>query len=198
MYEYISGNVSELTPSYIVLDNNGIGYFINISLTSYDELNGKKEAKLYIYQVLREDTNEFFGFTSKNEREIFKLLISVSGIGANTARLMLSSLKPKEIVTAILEKDVQKIKTIKGIGQKTAERVIVDLRDKVSKIEIGESLGSIFSQKNENLQEALSALVMLGFNKKNAEEQLNKILKISPDSTVEMLVKNGIKAMSGR
>lgn len=198
MYEYISGTVSELTPSYVVVDNNGIGYFINISLTSYEELTGKKDAKLFIHQVLREDTNEFYGFTKKNEREIFRLLISVSGIGANTARLMLSSLKPNEIVTAIVEKDVQKIKTIKGIGLKTAERVIVDLKDKVNKIEIGESSGSIFIEKNEKFQEALRALVMLGFNKKNAEAQLNKILKISPDASVETLVKNGIKAMSGR
>jgi len=198
MYDFISGEISELTPSFVVIENNGIGFFINISLTSYDEINGKSKAKMYIHQILREDTNELFGFTDKGEREIFRQLISVSGIGANTARLMLSSLKPNEIVNAILENDVQKIKTIKGIGLKTAQRVIVDLKDKVNKLDINENLGSKFSNKNENLQEALSALVMLGFNKKNAELHLNKILKEEPESTVEMLVKKGIKAMSAR
>ncbi len=197
MYDYISGTVAELTASYVVVDNNGIGYFLNISLNTYEEIQNKKDVKLFVHQVLREDVNDLFGFATKNEREIFRHLISVSGIGANTARLMLSSLKPDEITTAIVESDVNKIKSVKGIGLKTAQRVIVELKDKVTKTS-DESLSFLSGEKQQNIQEAVSALVALGFNKKQAEKNLQKIIKENPDASLEQLVKLGIKLMSHR
>ena len=197
MYDYISGTVAELTASFVVVDNNGIGYFLNISLNTYEEIQNKKDVKLFVHQVLREDVNDLFGFATKNEREIFRHLISVSGIGANTARLMLSSLKPDEITTAIVESDVNKIKSVKGIGLKTAQRVIVELKDKVTKTS-DESMSFLSGEKQQNIQEAVSALVALGFNKKQAEKNLQKIIKENPDASLEQLVKLGIKLMSHR
>ncbi len=197
MYDYISGIVAELTASYVVVDNNGIGYFLKISLNTYEEIQNKKDVKLFVHQVLREDVNDLYGFSTRNEREIFRHLISVSGIGANTARLMLSSLKPDEITTAIIESDVNRIKSVKGIGLKTAQRVIVELKDKVTKSG-DESLSFLSGEKQQNIQEAVSALVALGFNKKQAEKNLQKIVKENPDASLEQLVKLGIKLMSHR
>ena len=197
MYDYISGIVTELTASYVVVDNNGVGYFLKISLNTYEEIQNKKDVKLFVHQVLREDVNDLYGFSSRNEREIFRHLISVSGIGANTARLMLSSLKPDEITTAIIESDVNRIKSVKGIGLKTAQRVIVELKDKVTKSG-DESLSFLSGDKQQNIQEAVSALVALGFNKKQAEKILQKIVKENPDASLEQLVKLGIKLMSHR
>ena len=197
MYDYISGIVADLTASYVVVDNNGIGYFLKISLNTYEEIQNKKDVKLFVHQLLREDVNDLYGFSSRNEREIFRHLISVSGIGANTARLMLSSLKPSEITTAIVESDVNKIKSVKGIGLKTAQRVIVELKDKVTKTS-DESLSFLSGEKQQNIQEAVSALVALGFNKKQAEKNLQKIVKEHPDASLEQLVKLGIKLMSHR
>jgi len=195
MYDYISGEIIEISPSFIVIDASNIGYFINISLTTYENLNNKKEAKVYIHQVLREDTNDLYGFFEKNEREIFRQLISVSGIGANTARLMLSSLKPIQIIEAIETGDVPTIKSVKGIGAKTAQRVIVDLKDKVGKMKSADSL-PFQTDKSSVVEEAVSALTMLGFNKKNSEKSLRKILQTNKNLTVEELVKTGIKKMS--
>ncbi len=195
MYEFINGKIIEITPSYVVLETAQIGYFINISLTTYEKINKAETVKLFIHQILREDTNTLFGFEDQNEREIFRQLISVSGIGANTARLMLSSLKPAEIVKAIGDADVAVIKSVKGIGLKTAQRVIVDLKDKIGKISSSEATLQ-FAEKNLVVEEALSALVMLGFNKKNAEKIIQKIIKNTPDITVEEMVKLGIKNMS--
>ncbi len=195
MYEFINGNVVEITPSYVVLENSQIGYFINISLTTYEKINKKETVKLYIHQILREDTNTLFGFDDQNEREIFRQLISVSGIGANTARLMLSSLKPNDIVKAISDSDVAQIKSVKGVGLKTAQRVIVDLKDKIGKVASSDTTLQ-FAEKNPIEEEALSALVMLGFNKKNAEKIIQKIIKKTPDISVEEMVKLGIRSMS--
>lgn len=194
MYEFISGEIIEISPSFAIIEAGGIGYFINISLLTYENLNTNKTAKVFIHQIIREDTNSLFGFGEKSEREIFRQLISVSGIGANTARLMLSSLKPAEIVKAILEGDVTTIKSVKGIGLKTAQRVIVDLKDKVGKIETDDTLP--FATANPVVEEAVSALVMLGFNKKMAEKAIQKISKSNNNLSVEELVKTGIQTMS--
>ncbi|MBN2891799.1 MAG: Holliday junction branch migration protein RuvA [Bacteroidales bacterium] len=194
MYEYISGEIVEVSPSFVIVETGGIGYFINISLTTYEKINKQKNGKLYIYQVLREDSNAFFGFYEKSERDVFRHLISVSGIGANTARLMLSSLKPNEIINAITEGDVSTIKSVKGIGLKTAQRVIVDLKDKIGKADGSDTLP--FTNVSPVVEEALSALVMLGFNKKNAEKVIQKITSTNKNVSVEELVKQGIKNMS--
>jgi len=196
MYEYISGEITDISPSHVVTDAAGVGFFINISIYTYELVKDLKTAKFYIHQVLREDTNELFGFFEKSERELFRHLISVSGIGSNTARLMLSFLKPVDIIKAISEADVQTIKSIKGIGQKTAERVIVDLRDKVGKISTSDSLSIIDNAQNSKVEEAVTALVMLGFNKKLAEKTASNVQKTNKDFTIEQLVKLCIQNMS--
>ena len=134
MYDFLKGEIRELSPTHVVLENNGIGFFVNISVNTYSKLSEKQDSLLYIYEVIREDTHQLFGFFDKTEREIFLFLISVSGVGANTARVMLSSLSPNEIKNAIIQSDIDLLKSIKGIGAKTAERIIVDLRDKVGKL----------------------------------------------------------------
>lgn len=195
MYEFISGEIIEISPSYAIIEAAQIGYFINISMTTFEKINNEKSTKLFIHQVLREDTNALYGFADKKERDVFRHLISVSGIGANTARLMLSALKPNDIAKAITEGDVAVIKSVKGIGLKTAQRVIVDLKDKIGKVENSDSLP--FAETNFVVDEALSALVMLGFNKKTAEKVIQKVLKTNSNVSVEDLVKLGIKQMSG-
>ncbi len=194
MYEYIKGEIAEISPSFVIVETAGIGYLINISLNTYEKIYNSKNVKIFIHQVIREDSNSFFGFADKSEREIFRQLISVSGIGANTARLMLSSLKPAEIVRAILKEDENTIKSVKGIGLKTAQRVIIDLKDKVSKIETTDLFDAQIS--SPVAQEAVYALVQLGFSKKNSEQIVQKITKSKPDITVEQLVKLGIQNMS--
>ncbi len=192
MYEYIQGKVAELTPANVIIENNGIGYFINISLNTYSSLSGKENAVVFIHQVVREDANLLFGFFGKSERDIFRHLISVSGIGANTARMMLSSLSPAEIKEAILSSNVKVLNGVKGIGAKTAQRIVVDLSDKVGKSEIsGEFL---LTESNTNREEALSALVMLGFTKNTVEKVLDKLLKNNPLAGVEELVKQALKS----
>ncbi len=195
MYEFIEGEIIEINPTYIIIKSGGIGYFINITLTSYTILSNKKEAKLYVHQVVREDAHLLFGFFQKDEREIFRQLISVSGIGANTARMMLSSLSSSEIQQAILESDVSLLKSIKGVGLKTAQRLIVDLKDKLGKIETHADLFP--SKGNTNRNEALSALVMLGFPKNNVTkvlDQLSKTLNLQ-ETTVEEIVKQALKKL---
>ncbi|MDA3892111.1 MAG: Holliday junction branch migration protein RuvA [Salinivirgaceae bacterium] len=192
MYEYIEGKIAELTPASVVIDNQGIGFFISISLNTYSALSGKDQAVVFIHQVIREDTNMLFGFYNKGEREIFRQLISVSGIGANTARMMLSSLSPSEITEAILTGNVKVLNSVKGIGAKTAQRVIVDLKDKVGKSEISDDF--LRSQSNTNHEEALSALVMLGFAKNTVDKVLDKILSANPKAEVEELVKQALKS----
>ena len=196
MYEYIYGEITEISPSFAIIEAAQIGYFIKISLNTYEKINTEKNIKLFIHQILREDTNELFGFAEKSEREIFRHLISVSGIGANTARLMLSSLSPDEIISAIVNGDVQRIKSVKGIGLKTAQRIIVDLKDKVDKMGYPETMAIAGSTSAINIEEATSALVMLGFNKKQVEKTLQKIAKQKPSASVEDLVKAGIQSLS--
>lgn len=191
MYEYLKGEIIELNPTYLVLENSGIGYFIHISVNTYSKLAEQKTCLVYIHQAIREDAHVFFGFADKKEREIFLQLISVSGIGANTARMMLSSLSPEEVKSAILQNNIALLKSIKGIGLKTAERIIVDLRDKVGKITDESEI--VVTINNTIKDEALSALVMLGFPKAKIDKLLSDILKDNKNMTVEELVKESLK-----
>jgi Holliday junction DNA helicase RuvA len=193
MYEYISGKITRDTPAYVVLDNSGIGYFINISLHTYESVKGKESAKLYIYEHIREDAHSLYGFAETRERDLFTLLISVSGIGANTARMMLSSLSPDELQIAISIENVNQLKSIKGIGLKTAQRIIVDLKDKIGKGMTGEKLP--LPEDNTKAEEALSALVMLGFTKAPSQKVIDKILRETPGIKVEQIIKQALKAL---
>lgn len=191
MYEYINGYITELNPAYIVLESSGIGYYISISLFTYSQLSEEKEFQIFIHQVVREDSLLLFGFFDKKERALFRLLISVSGVGSNTARMMLSSLQPSEITNAIANGEVNTLQSIKGIGGKTAQRIIIDLKDKIEiKPEMQEI---IMSQGNTIKEESLSALVTLGFAKKTVEKVLDGIFKNNADITVEQAVKLALK-----
>lgn len=191
MYEYIKGNVAELTPTSVVIDAGGTGYFINISLTTYSRLNGRENTMVFIHQVVRDDAHLLYGFYDKKERTIFRLLISVNGIGANTAVMMLSSYPPEELRNAIISENVSVLKSIKGIGAKTAQRVIIDLKDKIGKSAVSDQIFA--SQDNTIRNEALSALEMLGFNKRAIEKTIEKILIEQPDISVEKLIKIALK-----
>ncbi len=193
MFEYIKGKNVESTPTYIVIENSGIAYVINVSLNTYTEVRGREECLLYIHQVIREDAHQLFGFATKPERDLFRMLISVSGVGANTARVMLSSLKPAELQEAIMEGNVNTLKSIKGIGAKSAERIIVDLRDKIGR---GEKLEQIVSHQDNTIkEEALSALVMLGFHKGMAQKAVNKLYAEEDNLSVEDMVKKALKML---
>ena len=193
MYEYIKGVVASLKPSHIVLEANSVGYMVRISLNTYTQLQGKESAKVYIHQVIREDAHLLYGFSGEAERELFRLLISVSGIGSNTAIMMFSSLSPDEINSAIVNENVTLLKSIKGIGIKTAQRVIIDLKDKVGKSPASEQI--VASADNTLRNEALSALIMLGFAKKPAEKELDKILSTNPKQSVESVIKQALKSL---
>ena len=193
MFEYIKGAVATLKPSHIILEANSVGYFIHISLNTYTQLHGSETAKLYIHQVIREDAHLLYGFFAETERELFRMLISVSGIGSNTAIMMFSSLSPDEIRSAILTENVNLLKSIKGIGIKTAQRVIIDLKDKVGKSPGSEQI--VASADNTLRNEALSALIMLGFAKKPVEKELDKILTANPKQSVESVIKQALKSL---
>jgi Holliday junction DNA helicase RuvA len=191
MIEYIKGAITQMNPTFLTIESGGIGYFINISINTFSKLEGKSEFKILIHEVIREDTHQLFGFADPEEREIFRLLISVSGVGANTARMMLSSLSPAEIEKAILGSDVNLLKSVKGIGLKTAQRIIVDLKDKLGK---HAGTGEIFAlADNTNREEALSALVMLGFAKSAVTKVLDKIVREEKNLTVEDMIKRALK-----
>ncbi|MCW0482682.1 Holliday junction branch migration protein RuvA [Gaoshiqia sediminis] len=194
MFEYIQGKIAGLTPANAVIEAGAVGYFIHISLNTYSAINGKEQAKLYLHQVVREDAHLLYGFASSSERELFRLLISVNGIGSSTALMMLSSLTPDEIRKAILEENVNLLKSIKGIGAKTAQRVIIDLKDKIGKTPASDQI--LISPANNTIRdEALSALVMLGFARKNVEKELDNILKANPALTVEQMIKMALKGL---
>jgi len=191
MIDYIKGIITQITPAFIIIETGGVGYFINISLTTFSKLEGKSELKMLVYEVIREDAHQLYGFAEKEEREIFRHLISVSGVGASTARMMLSSLTPAEIEKAIIVSDVDLLKSVKGIGLKTAQRIIVDLRDKIGK-QAGS--GEIFAfADNTRRDEALSALVMLGFAKGAVSKVLDKIVREEKNLTVEEIIKRALK-----
>lgn len=195
MYDYIKGEIVEISPTEVILECNGIGYSIMISLQTYDALRERDEAKVYIYHHIREDEEQFYGFATKNERELFKLLISVSGVGVGSARMMLSSLTDEEIRNAILSEDVRTIKSIKGIGMKTAQRLILDLKDKIVKGAGVETAEITVPTKNHNIDEATTALLNLGFSKVNINKILPEILKESPDASIETIIREGLKRL---
>ncbi|WP_163710413.1 Holliday junction branch migration protein RuvA [Mangrovibacterium lignilyticum] len=194
MYEYISGKIAGLTPATAIIEAGSIGYFLHISLNTYSAVNGQQTVKLFLHQVVREDAHLLYGFADHDERELFRLLISVSGIGSSTALMMLSSLTPDEIRKAILEENVNLLKSIKGIGAKTAQRVIIDLKDKIGKLPASDQI-LMTGADNTIRDEALSALVMLGFTRKNVEKEIDKILKSNPGVTVEQMIKTALKSL---
>lgn len=193
MYEFIKGKIIEKTPTYTVVEASGIGYRLEISLNTHQSIKDLDETLLYIHFVVREDAQFFFGFASKGEREIFRLLISVSGIGANTARIVLSYLSAAEVKNAIQTDNVNLLKSVKGIGAKTAQKAIIELKDKIDKAETGEFHNSI--PDNTIKTEALSALVMLGYIKNTASKVVDKILKDNPGASVEETVKSALKLL---
>ena len=195
MIDYIKGKIVERTPTDMVLECYGIGYKILISLQTYEALNGKDETKIYIHHYLREDEELYYGFATKDERELFRLLIGVSGVGAATARMMLSSLTTDEIRNAILSEDLNKIKSIKGIGTKSAQRLILELKDKVVKGEGSESTVLFSSSSNPAVEEATTALVMLGFTKPNVSKAISAVLKETPSASLEELIKLSLKIL---
>ncbi len=193
MYEFIKGNLTEINPAFVIIESNGIGYFINISLNTYSKINKLKECNVFLHQVVREDALILFGFFDKVEREVFRQLISVSGVGPNTARMMLSSMTAEEIQLAILHNDVMLLKSIKGIGTKTAQRIILDLKDKLIKLDKTEEI--FVSESNRIKEEALSALEILGFSKNSAEKVISKVYIENNDLTVEELIKLVLKQL---
>lgn len=195
MIEYIKGRIEELTPTEVILETYGIGYHILISLQTYEGLNGRSEATVYIHHYIREDEELYYGFATKDERELFRLLIGVSGIGASTARMMLSSLTSDEIRNAIIAEDSNKIKSIKGIGMKSAQRLILELKDKVVKGAGSDSPALFSTVSNGAADEATTALVMLGFTKANVNKAVAAVLKEKPTATLEEIIKLALKRL---
>ena len=202
MIDYIQGELAEITPAMAVVEAAGVGYALNISLNTYTAIQGNKEVKLYVHESLitggRDDSYTFFGFASKQERELYRLLISVSGVGANTARMILSSAAPAELSNAIASGNERLLKGVKGIGLKTAQRIMVDLKDKVLALGIAQEVtvgdgSSTVVVNNEVTDEAVSALTMLGFSPAPSAKVVKAILTESPDMPVEMVVKEALK-----
>lgn len=191
MIAHLQGKLVEKSPTQIIIDCGGVGYHVNISLHTYSLLPSTDFIKVYTHLQIKEDAHTLFGFMEKSEREIFRLLLSVSGIGASIARTMLSSLDPKQITNAIASADVVTIQSIKGIGSKTAQRVILDLKEKVLKLYDLDEVS--MSQSNTNRDEALSALEVLGFVRKTSEKIIEKIVKEDPDASVEAIIKKALK-----
>ncbi len=196
MIEYISGNISELTPTLAVVETNGVGYGVNITLSTYTALEGKQSAKLYVYEAIREDAYVLYGFATKEERQMFLLLISVSGVGAGTARMILSSVSTAELRDAVLLGNELLLKGIKGIGLKTAQRIIIDLKDKVAGVDAVGAVGqSQASGSSAVADEAVQALVMLGFTPSAVRKTVQKICSESPALSVEQIIKQSLKMM---
>ena len=198
MIEYIRGELVEITPALAVIDCNGIGYGIHISLNTYSAIQGKKSVKLYIYEAIREDAHVLFGFSTKQERELFLLLISVSGIGGNTARMILSALSPSELCNVISSGNDKLLKSVKGIGLKTAQRIIVDLKDKIAATGMETVAGSVAALSpahSEVHDEAIAALTMLGFAQAPSQKVVTAILKEEPNLTVEKVIKLALKRL---
>ncbi len=198
MIEYIKGELTEVTPAYAVVEARGVGYGLNISLNTYSNIQNKKEVKLYVFESIREDAYALFGFSSRQEREMFTLLISVSGVGANTARMILSALSPAELCNVISTGNEKLLKTVKGIGLRTAQRIIVDLKDKIATadmggdITVGTAAGAAPANKEVH-DEAMGALTMLGFAPAPSAKVVSAILSENPQLPVEQVVKLALK-----
>lgn len=198
MIEYIKGELTEVTPALAVIECNGVGYGVNVSLNTYSAIQGKKDVKLYIYEAIREDAYVLYGFASKQERELFLLLITVSGIGGNTARMILSALSPSELCNVISSGNEKLLKTVKGIGLKTAQRIIVELKDKIATIGVDSAIPVstvVSSVQTEIYEEAVSALTMLGFAQAPSQKVVASILKEEPDAAVEKVIKLALKRL---
>ncbi len=191
MITHIQGKLVEKNPTDVVIDCNGVGYLLNISLHTYSQITNQENLKLYSHLIIKEDSHTLYGFSSLAEREIFKMLISVSGVGASIARTMLSSLTPKQVREGIAHGDIVLIQSIKGIGAKTAARVILDLKDKILKVYDIDDLSTV--KNNTSKDEALSALEVLGFVRKQAERVVEKIVSTQPDANVETIIKEALK-----
>lgn len=196
MIEYIKGDIVELTPTQMIIECAGIGYELNISLTTYSAFSGKPTGKIYVYEVIREDAHLLFGFAQKAERELFLLLTSVSGVGPNTARMILSSLPPAELIQVIANKNETALTSVKGIGQKTAQRILVDLKNKVKAGDTIAGAGAPVAGGNGAVaEEAVAALVMLGFQKAASQKVVSSILKSSPMLAVEQVIKSALRML---
>ncbi|MDO4779695.1 MAG: Holliday junction branch migration protein RuvA [Bacteroides sp.] len=200
MIEYIKGQIAELTPAMAVIDCNGIGYGVNISLNTFSAIQGKESCKLFIYEAIREDAHVLYGFISKKEREIFLNLISVSGIGGNTARMILSALSTSELINVIATENVSILKSVKGIGVKTAQRIIVELKDKIGSSDLGVDMSgvkvsAIDQQAKQTQEEAVAALSVLGFIPAQSQKVVTAILKDIPNATLEVIVKEALKRL---
>ena len=193
MYAYITGKVAEKSPTYVVLDNQGIGYYINITLNTFTAIGEKEDVRLFTHEQILEDAHNLFGFFTAKERDLFELLISVSGVGCNTARLILSSLTVSELSNAIASDDVKTIQAVKGIGAKTAQRIVIDLKDKLKKNDFPTEIFTVAD--NTIKTEALSALTILGFGKTAVDKALDKLLKQMPEANVETLIKEALKVL---
>lgn len=193
MIEYIKGVLAELTPASVVIECGGIGYLLNISLSTFSSLEGVKETKLLVHEVIREDAHQLYGFATEQERVLFRALIGVSGVGANTARMILSSFQAPELEAVIVNGDHARLKNVKGIGAKTAQRIIVDLKDKIKPM--GDALILQPMLGSEVFDEALSALVMLGFPRPQSQKVLKKIFDANPSVKVEVAIKQALAMM---
>lgn len=191
MITHIRGRLVEKSPTGVVIDCNGVGYYVHISLHTFSQISDNESIKLLTHFLVKEDDQQLYGFATETERQIFRLLISVSGIGTNTARTMLSSLTPKQVREGIASEDVALIQSVKGIGLKTAQRVIIDLKDKVLKVFEMDEISAVLN--NTSKDEALSALEVLGFAKKQSERVVTKILNNTPNASVEQLIKEALK-----
>lgn len=198
MYEYITGTLAEAAPAYAIVETGGIGYFINISLQTYSEIEGRTEVKLFLHHIVREDAQMLYGFATKIERDLFRMLIGVSGVGGNTARMIQSTYSASELQNIIATGNATLLKNVKGLGIKTAQKIIVDLSGKVLDLSEGSMAGAakiVGGTTNEAFDEALSALVMLGFQKSASDKVLRKLLKDNPYATVEELVRLALKQL---
>ena len=194
MYSFISGKVAEKNPAYVVIDNHGVGYLINITLNTFTAIGEQSEVKLYVHLAIREDAHVLYGFYTEEERSLFLQLITVSGVGCNTARLILSSLTVRETVDAISNNNTKAIQNVKGIGAKTAQRIIVDLHDKIAKLNISDGEKTPIGY-NTLKEEALSALMVLGFNRTSIEKILDKLMSQMESPNVEQLIKEALRLL---
>ncbi|MBP3383523.1 MAG: Holliday junction branch migration protein RuvA [Tidjanibacter sp.] len=199
MYDYLRGAIAELTPTYAVVECGGVGYIVAISLQTYTALEGREEALVYVHYVVREDTQQLYGFAERTERDLFRLLIGVSGVGGGTARMILSTYTPSELSTIISTENAVLLKNVKGLGLKTAQKIIVDLRDKVAAVVAGGALSADVSApvavSSEVYTEAVAALGMLGFGKAASEKVVKRVLKENPSAEVEVVIRLALKQL---